>query len=229
MDDVERVLAGQVRYYDARAGEYDDDMWNPERADDQLATEMAQLEAWVKSLPLVGRVVELGCGTGRWTPVLARRADTVIAVDPAPRMLAAAHARLGNTPNVKLVRADALQWVAEPPADLVFFSFLLSHIPPQRFEHFWSQVRSSLRAGGIAAFVDAAPAEAVHEDALTDDPVPLVQRRLRDGSEHQIVKVFHTLAALKATLGAIGWDAEVEAIGRTFIVGAARPMFAQYS
>lgn len=51
-------------------------------------------------------VLELGCGTGRITRVLARRARLVVAVDLSPEMLDRARARVGGHPRVRLLRAD---------------------------------------------------------------------------------------------------------------------------
>lgn len=51
-------------------------------------------------------VLELGCGTGRITSVLAEGARPVVGVDLSPEMLERARARLAPRPGVHLLRAD---------------------------------------------------------------------------------------------------------------------------
>lgn len=53
-----------------------------------------------------GAVLELGCGTGRATEILAAEADRVVAVDLSPEMLERARDRLGDRPAVHLLLAD---------------------------------------------------------------------------------------------------------------------------
>lgn len=51
-------------------------------------------------------VLELGCGTGRITRVLADAAPLVVGVDISPEMLERARKRVGDRPGVHLVRGD---------------------------------------------------------------------------------------------------------------------------
>src|SRR3954467_6457802 len=66
--------------------------------------------------------VDLGCGTGRFTGVLARHfADVVVGVDPSGPMLAAAAAQAAGAAGVHFVRAAAERLpLDESTADLVF-------------------------------------------------------------------------------------------------------------
>ena len=86
-----------------------------------------------------GRVLELACGPGVWTGQLLRHATEVTAVDASPEMLAAAAAR-ADSDRVRFVRADLFDWVPDRRYDVVFFGFWLSHVPPERFDAFWSLV-----------------------------------------------------------------------------------------
>jgi demethylmenaquinone methyltransferase/2-methoxy-6-polyprenyl-1,4-benzoquinol methylase len=93
--------------------------------------------------PLDGDVLELACGTGRWTERLARRARTLTAVDAAPEMLAIARQRAPAT--VALVEADLFAWRPERSYDAVVFCFWLTHVPPSRLAAFWTLVGDCLR------------------------------------------------------------------------------------
>ncbi|MFD5383641.1 hypothetical protein ACFW95_11080 [Streptomyces sp. NPDC059474] len=68
MDD-DTLLTEQLAYYRAGAAEYDRPY--AERED------LRELPAAVDDLPIAGDVLELACGTGQWTSLLATRARSV--------------------------------------------------------------------------------------------------------------------------------------------------------
>ena len=210
----ERFLAEQVAYYRAGAAEYDRPY--AERAD------LQGLLAVADEFPIVGDVLELACGTGQWTRVLAARARSVTAVDVATEVLDLARARNAD-PGVQFVQADLFEWQPPREFDTVFFAFWLSHVPPARSRPFWDAVAAALRPGGKAIFVDDGPAEAASEEVLADAPVPSVLRRLDDGSQYRIVKVFHDAGTLADDLAELGWSVHVRPVEGNFIVGIAEP------
>lgn len=112
--DVDDLLAEQIAYYRARAGEYD--RVYAERED------LRGLLAAADDLPIVGDVLELACGTGQWTQALAGRARSVTAVDSAPEVLSIARERTAS-PKVRFVRADVFTWQPPRRYDTVFFAF----------------------------------------------------------------------------------------------------------
>ena len=63
-------------YYARRAAEYEKIYHKPERQSD-----LARLRTDLPSLFDGERVLELACGTGYWTPLIAARAEAVVAVD----------------------------------------------------------------------------------------------------------------------------------------------------
>jgi SAM-dependent methyltransferase len=214
MDDAVRALvAEQIAYYRAHAPDYDNDI-----AD--LHPEWSQA---IDELPITGDILELACGSGRWTPLLAARARSVTAVDAAPEMLAMARQRVGNLP-VEFIEADVFAW--EPPRryDTVFFAFWLTHVPLARFAAFWSMVGSALAPGGRVCFVDDTDRERAGERVVADQATPAVWRRLRDGSEHRVVKVFYKPGELAARLAELGWSAEIRESSTPLLVGTARPV-----
>lgn len=208
------LLAEQLAYYRAAAAEYERPY--AERADLQRLREVAD------DLPIAGDVLELACGTGYWTRVLAARARSVVAVDAAAEVLELARAR-SAAPGVRFVQADVFGWRPSRRFDTVFFAFWLSHVPPPRLPGFWDTVAAALAPGGKAIFVDDGSGEAATEEILTDQPVPAVLRRLEDGSRFRIVKVFHDHRTLAADLTALGWSAQVRPVEGDFIVGIAEP------
>jgi len=230
--DVERILGEQARYYESRAPEYDD-VWFRRGPYDLGAEgnalwfeETARLEAAVDDLDASGAVLELACGTGIFTRRLAPRARRLIALDAAASTLRINRARVGD-PRIEYVHGDLFEW--EPPQgvrfDLIFFAFLISHIPPVRFEAFWSRLVRWLAPGGRVFFCDDMPgAEARPSNPGKDvdaGPDFAHRRRLLDGREYTIVKVFHQPDELTTALGSLGWDADIRTTGLEFYCGVA--------
>jgi len=210
------LLEGQLAYYRARAGEYDD--WFLRRGRHDRGPEwnrhwFSQLEGIREELGRfgpTGRVLELACGTGLWTVELARHATSVTAIDASPEVLEINRARLweaGHETSVRYVEADLFGWRPDAAYDAVFFGFWLSHVPPERFEAFWQLVRSALRLGGRAFFVDSLGPETPDEkERRARDPKDYTTtRRVEDGREFRIVKVFYDPAALERRLADLGW------------------------
>jgi len=79
-----------------------------------------------------------------------------------------------------------------------------------------------LAPGGKAIFVDDGPAAAAGEDGITEGPVSTVLRRLDDGRQHRVVKVFHDARPLAEDLTALGWTVRVRPLGGS-ILGIAEP------
>jgi SAM-dependent methyltransferase len=211
--DDDALLADQMAYYRAGAAEYDRPY--AERED------LQELLSAADGLPIAGDVLELACGTGQWTAMLAARADSVTAVDAADEVLAIARARTVY-PSVQFIQADLFEWQPPQRYDTVFFAFWLSHVPPTRLPDFWNAVAAALAPGGKAIFIDDGPAAAAYEEVLANQPAPAALRRLDDGSQYRIVKVFHDVQTLTDDLTALGWSVRIRPVARYF-VGVAEP------
>lgn len=76
-----------------------------------------------------GRILEIGCGTGKNTAWLMARAEELTAVDFSENMLAKAKAKI-TSERVRFVQADVLSaWdFAKGKYDLVTFSLVLEHV-----------------------------------------------------------------------------------------------------
>jgi SAM-dependent methyltransferase len=210
-DDLDALLDEQIAYYRARAPEYD-----------EVYADKGTWGAFLDELPIAGDVLELACGSGWWTPLLARRARSVTAVDAAPEMLALARLRVRDLP-VELLAADLFAWRPPRRYDTAFFAFWLSHIPPARFAAFWSTVGAALAPGGRACFLDTSDRVRDIEWVLRGQPAPSVRRRLRDGSEYRVVKTFYSPAELAARLAELGWTATIREVAVPILAGTAIP------
>jgi SAM-dependent methyltransferase len=223
------LLRGQQAYYDARAPEYDEWWERRGRYDHGPAenaawfSERAEVEAYLAALPVGPEVLELACGTGNWTGLLLARARALTALDGSPQMLAR-HAARWPDPRITRRRTDLFDWRPAGTYDTVAFAFWLSHVPPGRLPAFLAAVRAALAPGGRCFFVDSRPDPAT---TTPDQPLPAgrrehrLRRRLNDGREFTIVKVFHDPEALAAAFAAAGLRAEVRTTARFFLYGSA--------
>ena len=217
--DAASLLASQRTYYDARADEYGDESRPDRNAPGLMPINLGR--ALVDEFAPTGDVLELACGTGFFTRELARHAGSLTAVDASPRLLAINRARV-DAPNVTYVQADLFAWAPDRRYDAVFFGFWLSHVPPDVLADFWALVRRCLAPGGRVAFVDEDARAASQDEGYATDGVPAARRRLSDGRQFEIVKVFWWPDALENRLRALGWDVSVWAVGETFLYGADR-------
>ncbi len=165
----------------------------------------------------------MACGTGLWTRQLIRHADSVTAVDASAEILEMNRARVRSR-KIHYIHADIFNWHPETRYDLVFFSFWLSHVPPERFESFWQLVRSCLHERGRVFFIDSLyePTSTARDHQLNAPQSTTVTRRLNDGRVFDIVKIFYKPAELEARLKNLGWSAKVNDTGHYFLYGNAR-------
>lgn len=201
------LVAEQKRYYAERAPEYDD--WWYRRGRYELEpgplarwqADVAEAEAALEAFAPGGGVLELAAGTGIWTRKLVRLADRVVAVDANAETLAL------NTAEAELVRADVFAWEPREPFDLVFFSFWLSHVPEERFDEFWSLVRSVLDPGGRVFVVDSGSGDTAHTGIDQADGEET--RSLADGRTFRIVKRRWPPAELAERVAPLGFELDL--------------------
>jgi len=225
------ILQDQIAYYRARAGEYDEWWFRTGRYDrgpefnTQWQAETAAVESALAAWLAARRpphVLELACGTGLFTRLIAPRVERLTAVDASPEVIAINRARVGAG-NVDYREADIFAWRPTQRYDAVFFSFWLSHVPDERFAAFWAMVGASLAPGGAAYLIDSAfdPTSTAKDHVLPGREAGIVTRKLNDGREFKIVKVFYEPGVLATKLEPLGWRASLAQTARYFIYGEA--------
>jgi demethylmenaquinone methyltransferase/2-methoxy-6-polyprenyl-1,4-benzoquinol methylase len=208
-EELDRILAEQSAYYAAGAASYLDQGLNLPGGD--------ELDAALAEFRPAGSVLELACGPGVWTARLLRHATDLTAVDASAEMIAIAATRV-DIERVRFIQADLFSWRPDRRYDVVFFGFWLSHVPPARFESFWSLVADCLTPGGRVFFADdayRAPGELVAGPSS-----PVIRRQLGDGTGYRLLKVPHRSADLERQLRALGWDITVIPTAGPFYWGA---------
>ncbi len=220
--------AEMLAYYEARAPEYDD--WYLRRGryargpihDAAWNTELDAAGRWLDGLPIHGEIVELAAGTGWWSPLLATKGELFLYDGTGAPLDRARERLLAHGLRAHLHVRDA--W-AEPDraVDALFAGFWLSHVPRERLDAFLGIVRRWLRRGGTFAFIDS---RLDPQSSATDHPSPADDqsvRRLDDGREFTVVKVYYEPAELEASLARAGFEsARVTSTGRFFLTGVAR-------
>ena len=227
------ILQDQIDYYRARAGEYDEWWFRTGRYDRgaefnarwraEVATVEAALDTWLTARR-PQTLLELACGTGLFTRRLAPRVPQITAVDASPEVVAINRSRVAAA-NVDYIEADLFSWRPAARYDAVFFSFWLSHVPEDRFAVFWDNVANALAPGGAVYLIDSAfdTMSTAKDHVLPERDAGVVTRRLNDGREFRIVKLFWEPRALAARLGALGWSAAIAQTPSYFIHGSVQP------
>src|SRR3954451_7418051 len=99
-------------------------------------------------------VVEIGCGVGRLTRVVAERAASVKALDVSAEMLAIAREENPELANVEWIHGDgvSLAGIDDSIADAVVSHVVFQHIPdPQITLGYIREIGRVLEPGGVAA------------------------------------------------------------------------------
>lgn len=150
---AERAAAA-ARYFEAHADEWDA-IRSLHVAEQQVEAEMARL---LDAAP-VGRLVDLGTGTGRMLELFGGRASRAVGVDRSPEMLRLARAKLAEAMPAAELRQGELTALPLPDAaaDTVILHQVLHFIPQPAAA--MAEATRLLAAGGRMLIVDFAPHE----------------------------------------------------------------------
>jgi len=197
--------ANLVEYYRRRAGEYEAIYAKPERQPDLLL-----LKKKIAELLKRTRVLEVACGTGYWTTLIASAAESVTATDVAEEPMTIAQAKDYSRRNVRFVSSDAFNLEENLGRfDAAFAGFWWSHIPRQRIGDFLRSLHARLEPGARVLFLDnlyvdgnSTPVSEVDTHGNTYQ-----LRTLADGSSFRVMKNFPSKEELKALLPQVHYRA----------------------
>jgi ubiquinone/menaquinone biosynthesis C-methylase UbiE len=207
------IIKDQIEYYRARAREYDRSVLGSDATEAALPDPFARAADLLRKQGHFARALELACGTGIWTRILAGMADHVSALDAAPEMLDEARSKL-PAGNVTFEQADLFTWQPDSRYDLVLSAFFLSHVPPDALDSFLERATRAILPAGRLILIDqhspsAADSSIAHGDYYAD-------RTLADGRTFTIVKIFYSLDFLRDRLAQLGFHADTQDLGNTF-------------
>lgn len=225
---VKDILQEQLDYYDARAPEYDDWFYRRGRydwgneANLQWANEVNEIRRHLLARDTVEETLELAAGTGIWTTELLRFSRRVTALDGSSEMIRIHRDKL-QCDRVVNQQIDLFHWQPTRRFDFVAAFFWLSHVPTDRLIDFLGRVKRALRPSGVFFFGDSRLARSSrakdHEAPEVD--ISTSQRRLDDGREYRIVKVFHEPVELTRMFTAAGLRVDLRETAEYFLYGTA--------
>ena len=194
-------------YYARRAAQYERIYAKPERQPD-----LAALKVRIGRMFAGKRVLELACGTGYWTDVIAGSAAQVTALDLNEEVLAVARTK-PNASKVSFVRGSAYEIPDFGRThDALFAGFWWSHVPLDRLDAFLQTAARCVAPGALMVFLDNRYVEGsstaiARRDA---DGNAYQLRKLDDGSTHEVLKNFPSESELIRRSARCGWGAHVD-------------------
>ena len=186
-------------YYARRAPEYERIYQKPERQAD-----LGVLRDFVAQSFAGRRVLEVACGTGWWTEVLAGTARAVTATDINESVLAVAKSKPLDYAKVHFQRGDAFRLDdLSGPFDAGFAAFWWSHLTRADLRRFLHGFHRQLQPGSIVMFLDnifvAGSSTPISRRDADGNTFQL--RQLDDGSTTEVLKNFPTDDEIAAVLG----------------------------
>ena len=185
-------------YYARRAPEYDSIYEKPERRED-----LDRLGACLVDLFRGQDVLELACGTGYWTGVIAPSARSILATDVNEETLRIARTRTVTPGKVTFMEADAFTLEGVTGRFTAGFAgFWWSHLLRKQMPGFLEGFHSKLAPGARVAFADNRYVEGSSSPISRADAEGnrYQIRRLSDGSEYEVIKNFPEEADLRGAL-----------------------------
>ena len=213
------VETSMVRYYADRAKEYERIYAKPERRED-----LQQLRDFLEPEFAGLCVLELACGTGYWTEVIAPAAKSVLATDINEEVLAIARSKPFDPQKVVFRQADGYRL----PRFLEGFNgglaaFWWSHVPRARLHRFLQDFHLILSPGARVVFIDNIYVEGSSTPiSRTDSFGNTYQlRKLDDGSTHEVLKNFPSSGELLAAMDGLAVEAQVRCLQYYWILSYA--------
>ena len=202
-----------IAYYDGIAAHYDNA--SAEYSEEQLE-DLDEAREQLATLLSGHRILELGCGTGAWTEVLAESADSVLATDASAAMLDLARMHGEDLDNVEYRLLDALALPddigsGEDKFTAVFMAGLWSRLTRDQQEALLLSLKKRLGKDVLLVVFDDAYVETESATiARTDLQGNTHEFQLdADGNRHELVKNYPTDSYLRKRLDKVGREIKI--------------------
>lgn len=189
-------------FYTAIADHYDAQFHD--ESDEDRQDDLDDVAEQVAELMRGHTVLELGCGTGYFTDVIAETAKSVLATDISEAMLNVAREHGEGLENVQYRVVDAL----DLPLDLgqfsaVFAGFLWSHFRREEQDAFLAGLRARVGANTLLVLIDDEYVEGQSPTIARTDAQGNTWAQFVDaqGQRHELPKNYPTDSALRKRLG----------------------------
>jgi demethylmenaquinone methyltransferase/2-methoxy-6-polyprenyl-1,4-benzoquinol methylase len=196
-------------YYCRRASWHDTYMGY--RGNPTMEDLLGPLIRWFETYVTDADVLEIACGTGNWTQVLARRARSVTATDINDSVLELAGAKPYASDNVRFQLTDAYHLDGlSGKYTAAFAADWWSHIPKSCVPVFLTALCARLEPGSRVIMIDMLPAENLNflGTYYDEEGNRINLRRLPSGEEFEVVKNFPTEEELVSSIEGFGREVE---------------------
>ena len=196
-------------YYSRRAPWHDTYMGY--RDNPSMEALLGPIIRWFENYLIGADVLEIACGTGNWTQVLARRARSVTATDVNESVLDLARRKPYASDRVRFELADAYRLDRLSGSyNVAFAADWWSHIPKSWIPLFLNTLCERLAPDSRVIMIDALPAESLAFLGTYSDKEGnrINLRRLPNGEEFEVVKNFPTEEELMSSAERFGDEVE---------------------
>ncbi|QNA88480.1 class I SAM-dependent methyltransferase [Massilia sp. Dwa41.01b] len=201
----------QVAQYYALLGEALEDKYLEPDMDEDID----DMSIHLASLLAGHKVLELGCGAGFWTEVVAEAAESVLAVDINANLVDIARSREMPEGKVGFRVADAL----DLPEDIgkftaVLVSFLWSHLNKGEQEKLLATLKKRLGKDVLLVILDDSFVEGFSETIARTDAEGTTYQIVTapEGERFELPKSYQSDSALRKRLGAAGKEIKIERV-----------------
>jgi SAM-dependent methyltransferase len=148
IEDLKRYYSDKMEEYDETAG-YEDPLSEKIRKSIKI-----RHQKYFKRQD----VLEIACGTGYWTKVIAETANSILAIDISEKMISIAQKRLSKYKNVNFSIADAYSLDnIKGNFSAAYAHWWWSHIPKSKIRIFLFNLHEKLISGASVLFADHLP------------------------------------------------------------------------
>lgn len=167
------------KYYTDMAIDYDiASGYTDEQSEKQRVRMKQRYQKFVKG----HKVLEIACGTGYWTKVIAKTACSVLATDINETMISIARKKLVRYKNVNFKITDAYALNGIPDQFSASFShWWWSHIPKIKIRAFLTNLHKKLQPGARVLFTD-------HLPGYTHEKIKVIHNKYGDRLEERFLK-----------------------------------------
>ena len=202
-----------IAYYDSIAAHYDN---AAAEVDEEQLEDLDEAREQIATLLTGHRILELGCGSGAWTEVLAETAASIVATDASAAMLELAQMHGEDLDNVEYRLMDALALpddlgTGEDKFTAVFLGGLWAHLTRKQQDDLLQSLKKRLGKDVLLVLFDDNYVEGESAVTVRTDLLGNTHEFQRDaeGKQHELVKNYPTDSALRKRVGVAGREIRV--------------------
>lgn len=206
---MKKAIQDTQKFYSAIASFYDQHAGYAEPVDKELKERRRKIMIRHRRYMKGHAVLEIACGTGFWTRVIAKTARSVLATDGSKKMISVARENLIKCKNVECKLSDAysLKNIRNRfPA--AYAHWWWSHMPKTRIRSFLVNLHKKLKPGAFVFFGDHLPHYTYRKTKVVHnkDGDRIEVRKFDNGRKYYVIKNFPTQSEIKQCLAGIARD-----------------------